>query len=451
MSENQSPGAGAAFWAARGVRIEPEPTDAEPGEAVDEDVDEGFVDDVIGLVDEDGDPVDRSLGSSDDDPDDDPDSSADDGSDGSPDEADDVESFETVGAPEAGFGIPAQAEAPQDAAAPGLPAQTRQAHPAADGDADGHDGDAAWPETGWSPGQWSADQDVAEGADEDSAGHGSPGADVARSIDVESDDDTAGSSDPDRVRADGFRLPRQTGVAQTSLDEVEPQPGAVVDGLSALNETISESRRAKAAADRLRAEPAWQLTDSELSAALPPLETCLEAILMVVDEPVAVVMLAQVVERPTLEVEAALRTLSEQYTAERRGFDLREVGTGEGDRTGWRIYTRSECAPVVERFVRDGQQARLTQAALETLAVVAYRQPVSRSKISAIRGVNCDGVMRTLLARGLVEECGTEYETGALLYRTTGYFLERMGLMGLDELPELAPLLPSAADIEDES
>ena len=106
---------------------------------------------------------------------------------------------------------------------------------------------------------------------------------------------------------------------------------------------------------------------------------------------------------------------------------------------------------MVERFIRDGQQAKLTQAALETLAVVAYRQPVSRSKVSAIRGVNCDGVMRTLLARGLVEECGTEYETGALLYRTTGYFLDRMGLKGLEELPDLAPLLPSAADIEDEA
>jgi segregation and condensation protein B len=115
------------------------------------------------------------------------------------------------------------------------------------------------------------------------------------------------------------------------------------------------------------------------------------------------------------------------------------------------MYSRTDCAPVVERFVRDGQQAKLTQAALETLAVVAYRQPVSRSKVSAIRGVNCDGVMRTLLARGLVEECGTEHETGALLYQTTGYFLERMGLKGLDELPELAPLLPSAAEVEDEA
>jgi segregation and condensation protein B len=196
-------------------------------------------------------------------------------------------------------------------------------------------------------------------------------------------------------------------------------------------------------------EPAWQLSGGELAAPLPPLKTCLEAVLMVVDEPVSVVTLAQVLERPTAEVGEALRELAEEYTVLGRGFELREVGLGgEGDRTGWRVYSRAECAPVVERFVRDGQQAKLTQAALETLAVVAYRQPVSRSKVSAIRGVNCDGVMRTLLARGLVEDYGNDHETGAVLYQTTGYFLERMGLKSLEELPDLAPLLPSAADVD---
>jgi segregation and condensation protein B len=238
--------------------------------------------------------------------------------------------------------------------------------------------------------------------------------------------------------------------AQASLDEVEPQSGDVVDGLAALNESLAESRRARE--DAPRPEPTWQLA-GDLADPLPPLKTCLEAILMVVDEPVTDVVLAQVVERPKGEVAEALRELAEEYTAQGRGFELREVGVsdGPGGQTGWRMYSRVECAPVVERFVRDGQQAKLTQAALETLAVVAYRQPVSRSKVSAIRGVNCDGVMRTLLARGLVEECGTEHETGALLYRTTGYFLERMGLKGLDELPDLAPLLPSAAEVEDEA
>lgn len=245
--------------------------------------------------------------------------------------------------------------------------------------------------------------------------------------------------------------------AQASLDEVEPQEGDVVDGLAVLSESLAESRRARENEPGI--EPAWQLA-GDVSGALPPLKTCLEAILMVVDEPVTDVVLAQVVERPKAEVAEALRALAEEYTEQGRGFELREVGVGDGGSTsnargsgatGWRIYSRPECAPVVERFVRDGQQAKLTQAALETLAVVAYRQPVSRSKVSAIRGVNCDGVMRTLLARGLVEECGTEHETGALLYQTTGYFLERMGLKGLDELPDLAPLMPSAAEIEEEA
>lgn len=172
----------------------------------------------------------------------------------------------------------------------------------------------------------------------------------------------------------------------------------------------------------------------------PSLRAALEAILMVVDEPVDTVTLAQVLERPTGEVDALLRELSAEYTAAGRGFDLREAAGG------WRFYTRAECAPYVERFVRDGRTARLTQAALETLAVVAYRQPVSRARVAAIRGVNSDGVMRTLVARGLVEEAGTDPETGAVLYRTTDYFLERLGLRSLDELPELAPFLPD--DIE---
>ncbi|WP_067177079.1 SMC-Scp complex subunit ScpB [Microtetraspora niveoalba] len=176
------------------------------------------------------------------------------------------------------------------------------------------------------------------------------------------------------------------------------------------------------------------------AAAGPGLRSAIEAILLVVDEPVAEVTLAQVLERPTVEIAAVLRDLSAEYTAAGRGFDLREVGGG------WRFYTRADYAPVVERFVRDGQQARLTQAALETLAVVAYRQPVSRARVAAVRGVNSDGVMRTLVARGLVEEAGTDPESQAVLYRTTSYFLERLGLRDLGELPELAPFLPD--DVE---
>ena len=176
---------------------------------------------------------------------------------------------------------------------------------------------------------------------------------------------------------------------------------------------------------------------------LPPLRPALEAVLMVVDQPVPEVVLAQVVERPTAEVAETLRALAADYDEEGRGFELRRVAGG------WRFYTRADCAPVVERFVRDGQQARLTQAALETLAVVAYRQPVSRARVSAVRAVNVDGVVRTLVARGLVEEAGVEEGSGAVLYRTTAYFLERMGLDSLDDLPDLAPFLPQDQALEE--
>ncbi|HEV2376873.1 MAG TPA: SMC-Scp complex subunit ScpB [Streptosporangiaceae bacterium] len=184
-----------------------------------------------------------------------------------------------------------------------------------------------------------------------------------------------------------------------------------------------------------------ETSEAQAAPAGPGLRTFLEAILLVVDEPVAEVVLAQVLERPRAEVSQALRDLAVSYDSEGRGFDLRKVAGG------WRYYTREECAAVVERFVREGQEVRLTQAALETLAVVAYRQPVSRARVSAVRGVNCDGVMRTLTLRGLVEEAGTEHETGAHLYRTTPYLLERLGLDSLDDLPDLAPFLPE--NIED--
>ena len=165
---------------------------------------------------------------------------------------------------------------------------------------------------------------------------------------------------------------------------------------------------------------------------------------MVADQPLEAMTLATAVGYPVDEVTDALAALAAEYTEQGRGFELRNVGGG------WRYYTRDEYAAVVEGFVLEGQQARLTQAALETLAVVAYKQPVSRARVSAIRGVNVDGVMRTLLSRGLVEEAGQDHETGANLYRTTGYFLERIGVTSLDELPELAPYLPDMDDLEDE-
>jgi segregation and condensation protein B len=174
----------------------------------------------------------------------------------------------------------------------------------------------------------------------------------------------------------------------------------------------------------------------------PSLRTALEAILMVVDEPVNEILLAQVVERPTEEVVTALRELAADYDEAGRGFELREVAGG------WRFYTRASCAPYVEKFVLDGQQARLTQAALETLAVVAYRQPVSRARVSAVRGVNVDGVVRTLVSRGLIAEAGHDGESGSILYRTTPHFLERLGLRDLTQLPDLAPFLPDLPDLQ---
>ena len=173
------------------------------------------------------------------------------------------------------------------------------------------------------------------------------------------------------------------------------------------------------------------------------LRPALEAVLMVADQPLDHVTLASAVGYPPEQVREALGALAEEYAEQGRGFDLRNVAGG------WRFYTREEYAAVVERFVLDGQQARLTQAALETLAVVAYKQPVSRARVSAVRGVNVDGVMRTLVARGLVEEAGHDGETTATLYRTTSYFLERIGVTSLEDLPELAPYLPDMADLDD--
>jgi segregation and condensation protein B len=169
----------------------------------------------------------------------------------------------------------------------------------------------------------------------------------------------------------------------------------------------------------------------------------LEALLMVVDEPVDEPALAAALAVPVDRVRLLIGELVEEYEAGARGFDLRRVAGG------WRIYSRAEYAPVVERFVLDGQTAKLTQAALETLAIVAYRQPVSRSRVSAVRGVNVDAVMRTLATRGLVEEAGTDPETGAVLYRTTTSFLHRLGLTSIDDLPALAPFLPEVDALDD--
>jgi segregation and condensation protein B len=183
--------------------------------------------------------------------------------------------------------------------------------------------------------------------------------------------------------------------------------------------------------------------DDGISLGAPSIRAALEALLMVAEEPMSTSTLAALTRTPEEVVVTTLHDLAQEYAIQERGFDLRELGGG------WRFWTRDNCAQVVERFVLDGQHGRLSQAGLETLAVVAYRQPVTRSRISAIRGVNVDGVVRTLVTRGLIEETGHDHETGAHLYRTTTYFLERLGLKSLDELPPIAAHLPMPDNVEE--
>ncbi|WP_445942270.1 SMC-Scp complex subunit ScpB [Pseudonocardia sp. T1-2H] len=169
----------------------------------------------------------------------------------------------------------------------------------------------------------------------------------------------------------------------------------------------------------------------------------LEALLLVVDAPTEDQALATALDQPVARVREGLLRLAESYRVAGRGIDLRRVGDG------WRFYTRDLYAPYVEKLLLDGQRARLTRAALETLAVVAYRQPVTRARVAAVRGVNCDGVLRTLLTRGLVEEAGIDGPTQGTLFRTTELFLERLGLSSLEDLPLLAPLLPDVDAIDE--
>ncbi|WP_425547625.1 SMC-Scp complex subunit ScpB [Actinokineospora diospyrosa] len=173
------------------------------------------------------------------------------------------------------------------------------------------------------------------------------------------------------------------------------------------------------------------------------LDSALEALLLVVDAPAEDELLAVATDQPVRRVREALRRIAARYTEAGSGIDLRRVSEG------WRLFTRDRFAPVVEKLLLDGQRAKLTRAALETLAVIAYRQPVTRSRVAAVRGVNVDGVIRTLVVRGLIEETGTDPETGGILYRTTELFLERLGLSSLEDLPPIAPLLPEVDAIDD--
>lgn len=193
----------------------------------------------------------------------------------------------------------------------------------------------------------------------------------------------------------------------------------------------------KQASERLPGVLAARLADpAELLAAI-------EAILFVVDSPISVPTLAASLEQTIDAVHVALESLRACYDERDAGIEVRDIAGGV------RIFTRPRHAEVVEQFLREGQRSRLTQAALETLAVIAYRQPVTRGRVSAIRGVNVDGVVRTLLARGLIVEVGNDPETGGGLFRTSELFLEKMGLRSLDELPSLAPLLPDIDGLDD--
>lgn len=173
------------------------------------------------------------------------------------------------------------------------------------------------------------------------------------------------------------------------------------------------------------------------------LKRVLEALLLVIDTPVTADALAAATEQPVYRVAAKLQLMADELTGRDSGIDLRHTSEG------WRMYTRARFAPYVEKLLLDGARTKLTRAALETLAVVAYRQPVTRARVSAVRGVNVDAVMRTLLARGLITEVGTDVDTGAVTFATTELFLERLGLTSLSELPDIAPLLPDVDTIDD--
>ncbi|PRB04981.1 SMC-Scp complex subunit ScpB [Microbacterium sp. MYb72] len=174
----------------------------------------------------------------------------------------------------------------------------------------------------------------------------------------------------------------------------------------------------------------------------------IEAIMLIIDEPIGLVALAAAVGSPVAAVRQALETLVDDYDGKgrgpRRGFELREVGGG------WRLYVREDHDDLVAEFIGGQAPARLSQAALETLAVIAYKQPVTRSQVASIRAVNVDSVVRTLLARGLITELFADSETGAINYGTTDALLQHLGINSLDELPPISPLLDDGADGFDE-
>ena len=223
----------------------------------------------------------------------------------------------------------------------------------------------------------------------------------------------------------------------------EPQPLADSDDSAERDLTEDDLVADDSAADD---SPEDDLTDDDTAPIATAAEIApqLEALLLMAEEPVPTAVLAEAVGAPVPVVEEALADLTDFYASTGRGFGLRAVGGG------WRYATRPEYHELLSRWVVEGQVNRLTQAGLETLAVIAYLQPVSRARVSAVRGVNVDSAVRTLLARDLITEEGQDDQTGAALLRTTEYFLERIGLASLDDLPPIAPRLPEAAALEAE-
>jgi segregation and condensation protein B len=251
-------------------------------------------------------------------------------------------------------------------------------------------------------------------------------------------EEAEGRGDADPTAWDAVAAELAARVAERPAEEPAPVPPVPVEPEPPQDPTPADVPAGEPAPD--------EEVEEEQLTLLEPAELLggLEALLFVMDDPVGEGTLASALRCSADQVRSGLVELADGYDQRRSGLTLRRVGEG------WRLYTREEHAPVVERYLTDGQRSRLTQAALETLAVIAYRQPVTRARVSAIRGVGVDGVMRTLISRGLVHEVGTDPDSGGGLYATTPLFLERLGLRGLEELPELAPLLPDTSSMLDE-
>lgn len=230
---------------------------------------------------------------------------------------------------------------------------------------------------------------------------------------------------------------------------VEQAAPAVEQAEPPVEQAESPAERAEPPVEQAEPSVAQAESPGEEHGDLPPLAddtalaNALEALLLVVDQPAPDGQLAQALDQPVARVTETLRRMSAELAERDSGIDLRHAGEG------WRFVTRDRYAPFVEKLLLDGQRAKLTRAALETLAVIAYRQPVTRARVAAVRGVNVDGVVRTLVTRGLIGEAGTDADTGGILYRTTDLFLERLGLSSLEDLPAIAPLLPEVDAIDD--